>query len=62
MCQAKDVPGKGKGLIANENIPKGTRILLEEPVIKILERQQDDCELTSWPGSVLSVLIMQEMY
>jgi hypothetical protein len=29
----QDVPGKGKGLIANENIPKGTRIISEKPIM-----------------------------
>ncbi|KAF2174411.1 hypothetical protein K469DRAFT_788691 [Zopfia rhizophila CBS 207.26] len=27
----RDVPGKGKGLVVIENIPKGTRILLKQP-------------------------------
>lgn len=31
----QDVPGKGKGLVAIEKIPKGTRILSEEPIIVI---------------------------
>ena len=31
----RDVPGKGKGLVAIEKISKGTRILSEEPVITI---------------------------
>ena len=31
----QDVPGKGKGLVAIENISKGTRILSEEPIIII---------------------------
>jgi hypothetical protein len=34
-----DVPGRGKGLVASEDIPKGTRILSEEPVITIPEGQ-----------------------
>jgi len=42
MYILQDVPGKGKGLVANDNIPKGTRILLERPVITIPERQQSD--------------------
>ncbi|KAG6132044.1 hypothetical protein E4U12_003364 [Claviceps purpurea] len=29
----KDIPGKGKGLIATRNIPRGTRILSEKPII-----------------------------
>ena len=31
----RDVPGKGKGLVAIEKISKGTRILSEEPIITI---------------------------
>ncbi|KAF4629215.1 hypothetical protein G7Y89_g8932 [Cudoniella acicularis] len=31
----QDVPGKGKGLVAIENISKGTRILSEEPIITV---------------------------
>ena len=42
MYGLKDVPGKGKGLVAIENIPKGTRILSEQPVITVPERQKDD--------------------
>ncbi|KAF2465698.1 SET domain-containing protein [Lindgomyces ingoldianus] len=42
MYALRDVPGKGKGLVAIENIPKGTRILSEQPVITTPERQQDD--------------------
>ena len=33
MYALRDVPGKGKGLIAIEKISKGTRILSEEPII-----------------------------
>lgn len=29
----QDIPGKGKGLVANEKIPRGTRILSETPII-----------------------------
>jgi hypothetical protein len=42
MYTLQDVPGKGKGLVANESIPKGTRILSERPVITIPERQRSD--------------------
>jgi len=31
----RDVPGKGKGLVAIEKISKGTRILSEEPIITV---------------------------
>ena len=35
MYALRDVLGKGKGTIAIENISKGTRILSEEPTIKV---------------------------
>ena len=31
----EDVPGKGKGLIATRDIPKGTRIISKEPIITL---------------------------
>ncbi|KAF1998207.1 hypothetical protein P154DRAFT_439700 [Amniculicola lignicola CBS 123094] len=42
MYALRDVPGKGKGLIAIENIPKGTQILSEQPVITTPKRQLDE--------------------
>jgi hypothetical protein len=42
MYALEDVPGKIKGLIAINLIPRGTRILLEPPVITAPELQQDD--------------------
>ncbi|KAF2807047.1 SET domain-containing protein [Mytilinidion resinicola] len=33
MYAVEDVPGKGKGLIATKDIPKGTRIISEKPII-----------------------------
>ncbi|KAK3938623.1 SET domain-containing protein [Diplogelasinospora grovesii] len=33
----RDVPGKGKGMIATQKIPRGTRILSEEPIITVRE-------------------------
>jgi hypothetical protein len=41
MYTLRDVPGKGKGLVASEKIPKGTRILSEKPVITTPERQRN---------------------
>jgi hypothetical protein len=38
----QDVPGKGKGLIASVNIPRGTRILEERPIITEPEQPQSD--------------------
>lgn len=35
MYALRDVAGKGKGLVAIENIPRGTRILSEEPIIVV---------------------------
>jgi hypothetical protein len=37
----QEVPGKGKGLVATQNIPKGTRILSEEPIIRVPEAVLD---------------------
>ncbi|KAJ8129226.1 hypothetical protein O1611_g4403 [Lasiodiplodia mahajangana] len=31
----RDVPGKGKGLVAIEEIPEGTRILCEDPIVTV---------------------------
>ena len=42
MFAFQDVPGRGKGLIAVENIPKGTRILSEKPVVTIPEYKHDE--------------------
>lgn len=35
MYELKDVPGKGKGLVAIITIPRGTRMLSEEAAIRI---------------------------
>ncbi|KAG6132050.1 hypothetical protein E4U12_003370 [Claviceps purpurea] len=35
MYALQDIPGKGKGLVATRNIPKGTRILSEQHLITI---------------------------
>ncbi|KAJ5117804.1 SET domain-containing protein [Penicillium atrosanguineum] len=35
MYELKDVPGKGKGLVATRIVPQGARILCEEAVIRI---------------------------
>ncbi|CAG8973125.1 hypothetical protein HYALB_00007602 [Hymenoscyphus albidus] len=39
MYSLQDIPGRGKGLVANEKIPRGTRILCEEPIITEAEDQ-----------------------
>lgn len=38
----QEVPDKGKGLVATQDIPKGTRILLERPVVSTPEGQRSD--------------------
>lgn len=45
MYTIRDVPGKGKGLVATEDIPKGTRFLCEEPIIISPQRAPDQ----EWP-------------
>lgn len=35
MFALEDIPDKGKGLIATELIPSGTRILCEEPILRV---------------------------
>jgi hypothetical protein len=37
MYTLREVSGKVKGLIATRKIPMGTRILSEEPIIRVLE-------------------------
>lgn len=41
----QDVPGKGKGLVATETIPKGTRILSERPLIRVPRDQPESKKL-----------------
>jgi hypothetical protein len=41
MYALQEVPGKGKGLVATRKIPKGTRILSEEPIIRVSEAVLD---------------------
>ncbi|KAF5672045.1 SET domain-containing protein [Fusarium heterosporum] len=41
MIALREVPGKGKGLIATQKIPKGTRILSEKPVVTVPEYASD---------------------
>jgi hypothetical protein len=42
MYSLTEVPGKGKGLVATTDIPRGTRILEESPVVTIPDRPRDD--------------------
>lgn len=34
LIQIQPVPGKGRGIIASATIPKGTRIIMEQPIIR----------------------------
>ncbi|OBT86392.1 hypothetical protein VE02_05288 [Pseudogymnoascus sp. 03VT05] len=45
MYALREVPGKGKGLIATRKIPMGTRILSEEPIIRVPEAAPDTLTL-----------------
>ena len=45
MFVLDDIPGKGKGLIATELIPSGTRILCEKPLLRIPREASDSKEL-----------------
>jgi len=44
----RDVPGKGKGLVATEKISKGTRILSEEPIITVPRNELDNKRLRTF--------------
>ena len=41
MYTLREVPGKGIGLVATRMIPMGTRILSEEPIIRVPEAAPD---------------------
>jgi hypothetical protein len=41
MYALQEVPGKSKGLVATRKIPMGTRILSEEPIIRVPEAALD---------------------
>ncbi|TWU70611.1 hypothetical protein ED733_001284 [Metarhizium rileyi] len=47
MYVLQEIPGKGKGLVATEEIPKGTRILSEEALIIVDETASSKTLLTS---------------
>jgi hypothetical protein len=58
MYALRDVPGKGKGLVAIEKISQGTRILSEEPIITVSRNEPDSeriWETTSASNSVWHV-------
>ncbi|KAK0672101.1 hypothetical protein QBC41DRAFT_268860 [Cercophora samala] len=50
----REVPGKGKGLIATTKIRKGTRILSEAPLFKLASTQM--------PQNLLEALILAELH
>ncbi|KID66895.1 SET domain-containing protein 5, partial [Metarhizium brunneum ARSEF 3297] len=54
MYEIQDVPGKGKGLVATQAIPKGTRILSEKPIITVPEH-------TAMSSEQLATLISKQV-
>ncbi|KAJ6096545.1 SET domain-containing protein [Penicillium sp. IBT 16267x] len=62
MYDLKDVPGKGKGLVATKKIPQGTRILCEEAVIQIPHRQDqhDSKEMGKYIHQQIDALTEQQ--
>jgi SET domain-containing protein len=49
MYALQEVPGKGKGLVATRKIPRGTRILSEEPIVRVPQALLDSPAL---PASI----------
>ncbi|KAI5862087.1 hypothetical protein GGS23DRAFT_104379 [Durotheca rogersii] len=52
LYDVKPVSGKGQGVIATSNIPKGTRILLEAPLFKLPE---------TVPDSIAEAVVVREV-
>ena len=48
MYTVQEVPGKGKGLVATGKISRGTRILSEEPIIRVPEAMLDSQTLPAF--------------
>lgn len=44
LFEIKDIPGKGKGLIARFNISSGTRILCEKPLLIVQPKPREELE------------------
>jgi hypothetical protein len=44
LFEIKDIPGKGKGLVARFNISSGTRILCEKPLLTIQPKPREELE------------------
>lgn len=42
MYKVDSIPGKGLGLIATQRIPRGTLVLAENPLIRFIEREEQD--------------------
>ncbi|POS79201.1 hypothetical protein DHEL01_v202391 [Diaporthe helianthi] len=45
LFEIKELPGKGRGLVARVDIPKGTRILCEKPLLTARSMPPDELEL-----------------
>lgn len=58
----KDIPGKGKGLVAAQHIPKGTRILSEQPIVSLLEGQMDETRLKAHVSRQIQALSEQQRH
>lgn len=56
MYSIQDVPGKGMGLVATQNIPIGTRILSEEPIITAPEDKPDSKALRAYLSKQVDAL------
>jgi hypothetical protein len=44
LFEIKDIPGKGKGLVARFNISSGTRILCEKPLLTVRAKSREELE------------------
>jgi hypothetical protein len=60
MYSLTEVPGKGKGLVAATDIPRGTRILEEPPIITIPDGPRDDDWLKAHISQQVASLNEQE--
>ncbi|KAG9503786.1 hypothetical protein J7337_003743 [Fusarium musae] len=49
LFEVRDIPGKGRGLIAKVDIPAGTRILCEKPLLQASTKMPGDLEATAAP-------------
>ncbi|KAK3044233.1 hypothetical protein LTS18_001832, partial [Coniosporium uncinatum] len=44
LFEIKDIPGKGKGLVARFNVSSGTRILCEKPLLTVEAKSREELE------------------